>query len=1618
MEYKESKQTVSTSTNPLTFMNTVGIVLGEIQNVLTAMRLNARWSTKTRQKYGSESSLLTNLVSLRTKLEASLSKDIRSFDILEYLQPFLDIILSEETSGPITGVALSAVNKFIKYGFIQEDSPNASLAMRNIADAVTRCRFEATDPDTDEVVLMKIQRVLLALLESPQGHLLSDQIINDMIQTCFKMSIQTRLSVLLRKSAEMTLIEMVRRIFTNYDPSRRNKFKGSHSTPKLHTALSSSETHFTHSTGLSTVTTSSPPTTDNNTNNSEKADNSHNKNEAMISCPPEKELPPTTDTGNEDNDSESDNEEVAVDPNSPPSVRSSTTSTALTSSDVQKGVPQSSSSPSLATVTALAQSPLTEQNFVNPQGVRFQLEDEQEKQELRLPHKPYGVHGLVRLFRFLCSIINPKDINNTESMQFLGLALINTIIEVRAKSLQNIPKLMTVIKDDLCRYLLQSLQTENVSILTMALRVFFNLFSSLKRHLKFQMELFFNEILGLLSNKEIPFEHREVVLEIIVQLCKDSTFLVDLYINYDCDLQCSNLFERLVEFLYKRAFPTQGQITGMHLLSLEGLLSIVNTIADRINSAIPPAEPPVTVEYLQEQKQLKNTLIAGADIFNQSPEECFQYLQERKILPTPLDAVSVAEFLRRTPFLNKKKIGEYLGSPKAFNQEVLLAYCKTFEVNGVRILPALRNFLESFRMPTEGQIVTRILTAFSKDYYERISTSDDTFSNEDAVLVLALSIAFLNVDQHSPKIKGERMTLEQFISSLRGQNGDRDFPQELLIDIYNNVKDNEIRIPEEHIHEEISQVTWHYLLKKYNNIKDIGEYREVSLAAKYYDKMIYTLIWRQVHAALKEVFTATQDEELIAQTAAHFHLCGNIAACFQLTDAFYNLIYTLCEASTILSSSSEKFLHRFSADKKAHIATVSLFTLARKHGDLLREGWKNILVCLIRLHSLDVLPTLTEIEDIFHVKPSKIRVQQRIPEPSIGRLLSEGYNLLFGSEQTPKSESAHQSEPKEQKYRQRVRTALQECAFKELIQSSKYLKQESLTYLIKALILGCSPNKSSKKFDEVTATFCLDILSYICLLNDYRLSTFWPLVSEHFEQLLSSLSSNNTQLLVSHAVINLLYLGYRLLEVSDITERMLQSLLVLTRLNSDVEKAMLRKIAVGFRKIIKKNAFFIRSKTSWEYTFLLIKFTTNSPLTIEDGFKILCHLITPQPSKPRMVQPADSQQQLATLPQSPRSSQPLPETFVTPENFSLILELVSCFTKSEHSPLALAMKSTELFLTLHSLVAKLLKVSPNSNAPFFPVQSLANSSVPHDNLNTAVISSATSYHSADEKKALLHYWIPVLQQLSSLCRDRRWEIQNRAIMILQRALLLEHLKLVSPDGWSLIFEQVIFPLLNELLKGSDNSDLMNKDNTEEIRMRASSILCKTFLQYLPTIVRSPDFKPLWLKILRFIEMYMKAENSETLAEAITEALKNILLVMFASEIFRPPDSSLLAPISNVPNSNNNSIQSPLDLNAQHELWDLSWKTIDKFCPQLRHDFLIKIAPKTNDSKTSSSFTGTLSQSFDKTLANANAVNNVSAENMASLSTAAAITISGGTHNNKNDTQIAPLPNTTETVGSK
>ena len=82
--------------------------------------------------------------------------DLAEVDTVQYLSPFLEVIMSEKTSGPITGVALSSDNKFILYNIISRDSLRVREAMNNIAIDISRCRFEATDRDDDEVVLMKV----------------------------------------------------------------------------------------------------------------------------------------------------------------------------------------------------------------------------------------------------------------------------------------------------------------------------------------------------------------------------------------------------------------------------------------------------------------------------------------------------------------------------------------------------------------------------------------------------------------------------------------------------------------------------------------------------------------------------------------------------------------------------------------------------------------------------------------------------------------------------------------------------------------------------------------------------------------------------------------------------------------------------------------------------------------------------------------------------------------------------------------------------------------------------------------------------------------------------------------------------------------------------------------------------------------------------------------------------------------------------------------------------------------------------------------------------------------------------------------------------------------------
>ena len=131
---------------------------------------------------------------------------------LRYLEPFLDVVRSVETSGLITSQALSAILKILKSECVSPDDPGGPACgeMHAIADAVTLCRFEATSVEDDDAVLSQILYVLVACVRCESGYALSDDDLCDVFQACYRIGHQSgKETLLLRELSKQTLSEIL-----------------------------------------------------------------------------------------------------------------------------------------------------------------------------------------------------------------------------------------------------------------------------------------------------------------------------------------------------------------------------------------------------------------------------------------------------------------------------------------------------------------------------------------------------------------------------------------------------------------------------------------------------------------------------------------------------------------------------------------------------------------------------------------------------------------------------------------------------------------------------------------------------------------------------------------------------------------------------------------------------------------------------------------------------------------------------------------------------------------------------------------------------------------------------------------------------------------------------------------------------------------------------------------------------------------------------------------------------------------------------------------------------------------------------------------------------------------
>ncbi|XP_052685253.1 cytohesin-1-like isoform X1 [Crassostrea angulata] len=200
-----------------------------------------------------------------------------------------------------------------------------------------------------------------------------------------------------------------------------------------------------------------------------------------------------------------------------------------------------------------------------------------------------------------------------------------------------------------------------------------------------------------------------------------------------------------------------------------------------------------TIEVSDESKNNpKNKQMSiGKKKFNMDPKKGIEYLIDHQLLVN--DQEEVAKFLYQGEGLNKTAIGDYLGERNDFNIAVLKSFVNLHEFSDMILVQALRQFLWSFRLPGEAQKIDRMMECFAERYCE---LNPGVFTSTDTCYVLSFAIIMLNTSLHNPSVK-DKPTVERFISMNRGINDGGDLPPELLTSLYDSIKKEPFKIPED-----------------------------------------------------------------------------------------------------------------------------------------------------------------------------------------------------------------------------------------------------------------------------------------------------------------------------------------------------------------------------------------------------------------------------------------------------------------------------------------------------------------------------------------------------------------------------------------------------------------------------------------------------------------------------------------------------------------------------------------------------------------------------------------------------------------------------------------------------
>ncbi|CAJ2501896.1 Uu.00g047490.m01.CDS01 [Anthostomella pinea] len=1424
-----------------------------------------------------------------TVMTANKGLDIHEFDAPTLLNPFLQVIQASSTSAPITILALKAIRKFLSYGFISPDSPRFPLAMQSLSTAVTHCRFEASDSAQDEVVLLMILHLMEDMLSGPGGALLSDESVCELMETGLTMCCQSRLSELLRRTAEAAMVRMTQIIFEHLK----------------HLEVEAGD-------------------------DLEALDQQANGDMAVV------RMVPSTNGNN-----------------------------VIASTDAPVDEPRTSSSLE-NTVNGMEESSVTEVSEV---------------EEELLEIKPYSLPSMKELFRVLVDLLDPHEKQQGDTMRVMALRIIHVALEVAGPSIARHPALAVVAEDRLCRHLFQLVRSDNMAILQESLIVAGTLLETCRGVLKLQQELFISYLVTCLHPPvEIPREPnidpslydgipqrptvakpaasqpgsgratpvpvrdrqrlgleggarkpdaRQAMVESVGALTRMPSFLVELFVNYDCDANRGNLCQDMIGLLSRSALPDSAtwSTTSVPPLCLDALLGYIQFITDRLDDE-PVTDGLPDQDKLRAQRRRKNVIIKGAIKFNEKPKDGLGYLKEQGILGG--DPVSAAAFLRGTSRVSKAVIGEFLS--KKGNDEYLEAFMNLFDFAGKRVDEALRQLLENFRLPGESPLIERIVTAFAKKYF----TTSTGIENEDAIFVLTYAIIMLNVDQHSPKLRNQkRMELVDFERQLRGVNGDKNFDPEFVQATFEAIRTNEIILPDEHDNKHAFDYAWRELLLKTESAGPL-----IPCHTNIYDADMFATTWKPIVSTLSYVFMSATDDAVFSRVVTGFDQCARIASKYQTMEALDRIIKNLSYMTTLDTDSLfntslntevkvsddgdsvmvSELAVKLGRDFKAQLATLVLFRVVKGSEHMIHHGWEHIVRIWLKLFVNSLIPSFFS-NDQEGLKLPKIPLHT--PSQVIDRAAKTVDTGLFSALSSYISSYAADDppEPSAEEIESSLSTAdcIKACDLESVFANITSIPVNSLTPLVEALLnelpddesstvpvitvkpegipsspgSGTSKPSSKKPTYDPSIVYILEFCNVLALRDRQATELLGKTVAEALQAVLRD-SSRYHPVLVSRAA----YYQFNMLKASYDHDFVRAPVLLHTISNFTKETvAKTSQLVLQGLKLCIEQPGPLRSEIMTSPDFwLILRTLAGNPNSSPTVFEILEGGVSGSPS--------------AIIADNYEAAIALLNEFATAAKVGAVVEQKGerrqrntrppkKDTPSENAVVSRGVKAINLISSMTARIPHLMNQSHLASSEGWVIIPL-----PH----LTVSNSLTAWSA---------YWLPIFQALTTQCTNPCREVRHLAFSSLQRSLLSPELTCSDHEEWTAIFGEVLFPLILRLLKPEVYSS--DRDGMSETRVQAASLLCKTFLQYLVLLSKWDGMLDLWLQIIDIMDRLMNSGQGDSLEEAVPENLKNVLLFMASSGYLVPPSKD----------------------SSQESLWVETWKRIDRFLPDLRNELALE-----------------------------------------------------------------------------